>query len=209
MAPFIISTTAHAGGACGDISCNCIRFASIALRGAAWSRRRPWSITSRRTRATSTSSGAGSCSRCAIPATRARSISRKCAAIGRTSDSTATRSIRIIRCTDSSASGADIRGRPFGRPLELDLGKQCRPRQPTRTVIILRQPTSKPEALPEIPTVSDFLPGYEASGWYGVGAPRRTRRPRSSTSSTESSIRVSPIPRLGRGSPTLAACRCR
>ena len=30
------------------------------------------------------------------------------------------------------------------------------------------------EALPEIPTVSDFLPSYEASGWYGVGAPRNT-----------------------------------
>jgi tripartite-type tricarboxylate transporter receptor subunit TctC len=30
------------------------------------------------------------------------------------------------------------------------------------------------EALPEIPTVSDFLPGYEASGWYGVGASKNT-----------------------------------
>jgi tripartite-type tricarboxylate transporter receptor subunit TctC len=30
------------------------------------------------------------------------------------------------------------------------------------------------EALPEIPTVSDFLPSYEASGWYGVGAPKNT-----------------------------------
>jgi tripartite-type tricarboxylate transporter receptor subunit TctC len=30
------------------------------------------------------------------------------------------------------------------------------------------------EALPEIPTVNDFLPGYEASGWYGVGAPKNT-----------------------------------
>ena len=30
------------------------------------------------------------------------------------------------------------------------------------------------EALSEIPTVSDFLPGYEASGWYGVGAPKNT-----------------------------------
>jgi tripartite-type tricarboxylate transporter receptor subunit TctC len=30
------------------------------------------------------------------------------------------------------------------------------------------------EALPEIPTVSDFLPGYEASGWYGVGVPKNT-----------------------------------
>ena len=30
------------------------------------------------------------------------------------------------------------------------------------------------EALPEIPTVSDFLPGYEASGWYGIGVPKNT-----------------------------------
>jgi tripartite-type tricarboxylate transporter receptor subunit TctC len=29
-------------------------------------------------------------------------------------------------------------------------------------------------ALPDIPTVGDFLPGYESSGWYGVGAPRNT-----------------------------------
>ena len=31
------------------------------------------------------------------------------------------------------------------------------------------------EALPDIPTVSEFVPGYEASTWYGVGAP--VRRP--------------------------------
>jgi tripartite-type tricarboxylate transporter receptor subunit TctC len=30
------------------------------------------------------------------------------------------------------------------------------------------------EALPDIPPVGDFLPGYEASAWYGVGAPRGT-----------------------------------
>jgi tripartite-type tricarboxylate transporter receptor subunit TctC len=30
------------------------------------------------------------------------------------------------------------------------------------------------EALPETPTVSDFVPGFEASGWFGVGAPRNT-----------------------------------
>jgi tripartite-type tricarboxylate transporter receptor subunit TctC len=30
------------------------------------------------------------------------------------------------------------------------------------------------EALPEVPTVGDFLPGYEASAWLGVGAPRST-----------------------------------
>jgi tripartite-type tricarboxylate transporter receptor subunit TctC len=30
------------------------------------------------------------------------------------------------------------------------------------------------EALPDIPPVSDFVAGYEASTWYGVGAPRDT-----------------------------------
>ena len=30
------------------------------------------------------------------------------------------------------------------------------------------------DELPEIPTVGDFVPGYEASAWYGVGAPRKT-----------------------------------
>lgn len=30
------------------------------------------------------------------------------------------------------------------------------------------------EALPNIPTVGDFLPGYEASTWFGIGAPKNT-----------------------------------
>jgi tripartite-type tricarboxylate transporter receptor subunit TctC len=30
------------------------------------------------------------------------------------------------------------------------------------------------EVLPDLPTVSDFLPGYEASAWYGLGAPKNT-----------------------------------
>jgi tripartite-type tricarboxylate transporter receptor subunit TctC len=30
------------------------------------------------------------------------------------------------------------------------------------------------EALPNIPTVGDFLPGYEASSWHGVGVPKNT-----------------------------------
>jgi tripartite-type tricarboxylate transporter receptor subunit TctC len=29
-------------------------------------------------------------------------------------------------------------------------------------------------ALPDIPTVGEFVPGYEASTWYGLGAPRNT-----------------------------------
>jgi tripartite-type tricarboxylate transporter receptor subunit TctC len=30
------------------------------------------------------------------------------------------------------------------------------------------------DALPDVPTMSEFLPGYEASGWQGIGAPRDT-----------------------------------
>jgi tripartite-type tricarboxylate transporter receptor subunit TctC len=29
-------------------------------------------------------------------------------------------------------------------------------------------------ALPDIPTVAEFLPGYEASGWFGIAAPKNT-----------------------------------
>jgi tripartite-type tricarboxylate transporter receptor subunit TctC len=34
--------------------------------------------------------------------------------------------------------------------------------------------TRRSEALPDIPTVAEFVPGYEVSAWYGVGAPRAT-----------------------------------
>jgi len=30
------------------------------------------------------------------------------------------------------------------------------------------------EALPDLPTVGDFLPGYEATAWYGIAAPKKT-----------------------------------
>ena len=30
------------------------------------------------------------------------------------------------------------------------------------------------DALPDIPAVAEFVPGYDASGWFGVGAPRNT-----------------------------------
>jgi tripartite-type tricarboxylate transporter receptor subunit TctC len=33
---------------------------------------------------------------------------------------------------------------------------------------------TRSEALPDIPTVGDFVPGYEASAWDGIGAPRNT-----------------------------------
>ena len=33
---------------------------------------------------------------------------------------------------------------------------------------------TRSEALPDIPTVGEFVPGYEASAWFGVGAPKDT-----------------------------------
>src|SRR5258707_9910094 len=34
--------------------------------------------------------------------------------------------------------------------------------------------TSRSDALPDIPSVAETLPGYEASTWYGIGAPKNT-----------------------------------
>lgn len=33
---------------------------------------------------------------------------------------------------------------------------------------------ARSEALPDVPTVGEFAPGYEASGWNGLCAPKRT-----------------------------------
>jgi tripartite-type tricarboxylate transporter receptor subunit TctC len=33
---------------------------------------------------------------------------------------------------------------------------------------------ARSSALPNVPSLGEFVPGYEASGWYGVGAPRST-----------------------------------
>jgi len=33
---------------------------------------------------------------------------------------------------------------------------------------------TRSEALPDVPTVSEFVPGYEASGWHGIGSPKST-----------------------------------
>jgi tripartite-type tricarboxylate transporter receptor subunit TctC len=33
---------------------------------------------------------------------------------------------------------------------------------------------TRSDLLPDIPTVGEFLPGYEASGWFGVSAPKNT-----------------------------------
>jgi tripartite-type tricarboxylate transporter receptor subunit TctC len=44
------------------------------------------------------------------------------------------------------------------------------------------------DSLPNIPTVGEFVPGYEASGWHGVGVPTNTPR------ETAKSTRPWPIP---------------
>jgi tripartite-type tricarboxylate transporter receptor subunit TctC len=33
---------------------------------------------------------------------------------------------------------------------------------------------TRSDELPDVPTVAEFVPGYEASGWFGIGAPKNT-----------------------------------
>jgi tripartite-type tricarboxylate transporter receptor subunit TctC len=33
---------------------------------------------------------------------------------------------------------------------------------------------TRSDALPDIPAVGEYVPGYEAVSWYGIGAPRKT-----------------------------------
>jgi tripartite-type tricarboxylate transporter receptor subunit TctC len=40
--------------------------------------------------------------------------------------------------------------------------------------VTTEQPTP---ALPGVPTVAETVPGYEASAWFGMGAPKNTPRP--------------------------------
>src|SRR5262249_29527244 len=34
--------------------------------------------------------------------------------------------------------------------------------------------TDRQSVLPNVPAIHEFLPGYEASGWYGIAAPKET-----------------------------------
>lgn len=43
-----------------------------------------------------------------------------------------------------------------------------------RLIALATMGTMRSEALPNIPTVSIFVPGYEAGSWFGLGAPRNT-----------------------------------
>jgi tripartite-type tricarboxylate transporter receptor subunit TctC len=33
---------------------------------------------------------------------------------------------------------------------------------------------TRTDALPDVPTVAEFVPGYDSSGFYGIGAPKNT-----------------------------------
>jgi tripartite-type tricarboxylate transporter receptor subunit TctC len=33
---------------------------------------------------------------------------------------------------------------------------------------------SRSDALPDLPTLADFVPGFEARSWWGVGTPKKT-----------------------------------
>ena len=33
---------------------------------------------------------------------------------------------------------------------------------------------ARSDEFPDVPTVGEFVPGYEASAWYGIGAPKGT-----------------------------------
>ena len=55
--------------------------------------------------------------------------------------------------------------------------------QPSRSVEYIRAgklralavtTATRSEALPELPTIGEFVPGFEASAWYGIGAPKTT-----------------------------------
>ena len=35
-------------------------------------------------------------------------------------------------------------------------------------------PAKRASALPDVPSISEFVPGYDAFGWYGLGAPGKT-----------------------------------
>src|SRR5262245_22741689 len=71
------------------------------------------------------------------------------------------------------------------------------------------------EALPDVPTIGETVPGYEAVVWYGIVAPKGTPPEVVDTLNTAvnavlapQSTRSSPIPSSRRGLPRLGASRC-
>ena len=59
--------------------------------------------------------------------------------------------------------------------------------------------TTRTDALPDIPTMGEFVPGYEANGWVGIGAPTNTPA-EIIANSRRKSMPHSPIRKSKRGS---------
>ena len=82
-----------------------------------------------------------------------------------------------------------------------------------RALAVTSAPRS--EVLPDVPAMSEFLPGYEATSWFGVGAPRNTpgeivdllNREINAALRTRTSRRASPpwAPRPLRARPPISA----
>lgn len=73
-----------------------------------------------------------------------------------------------------AGGAADLTARLIGQWLSDRLGQQfvveTRPGAGTLAVTT----ATRQEVLPDVPTVAEFVPGYEASGWFGIGAPKAT-----------------------------------
>jgi tripartite-type tricarboxylate transporter receptor subunit TctC len=68
--------------------------------------------------------------------------------------------------TDLMAGQVQVMFEPVAGPLEHLRAGRLR-------ALAVTTATRSP-ALPEVPTVGEFVPGYEASSWYGIGVPKGT-----------------------------------
>jgi tripartite-type tricarboxylate transporter receptor subunit TctC len=66
---------------------------------------------------------------------------------------------------------------------------------------------TRSEALPDIPTVGDFLPAYEASDWYGIGVPKDTPAAVVGKLNTEINTALADPKMKQRSSPAIASSR--
>ena len=68
--------------------------------------------------------------------------------------------------TDLLAGQVQVMFSPMSSSIEFVRGGKLRALAVTTAV--------RSEVLPDLPTVGEFVPGYEATGWFGIGAPRNT-----------------------------------
>jgi tripartite-type tricarboxylate transporter receptor subunit TctC len=56
-------------------------------------------------------------------------------------------------------------------------GEALRPAVAGRVRGLAVTTASRLDAVPDLPAIGEFVKGYEATAWYGVGAPRQTPQP--------------------------------